>query len=97
MSGTTRAEVDQAHNHWWFQFGHRIGWRDGVETGRRRVLTAIIDGQDDTRRRLARVGREPVWTELERIRRAPGGKLWTDNLEAHGGQEYLGGPVPVWG
>lgn len=89
LRGPTRAEVDQAHSEWWFHFGHRIGYRDGYEAGRTQVLTAIIDGQDDTRRRLSGLAREPAFAELERIRREPGGNAWS-------GREYLGGPVAVW-
>lgn len=98
MSGgrPTRGEVDQAHADWWFRFGHSIGWRDGIEVGRNQVLTVIFDGRDDTRRRLGRLAREPEWAELERFRREPGGELWSDNLAACGGREYLGGPVPLW-
>lgn len=35
------------------------------------MLTAIIDGQDDTRRRLSSIAREPDFAELERIRSEP--------------------------
>jgi hypothetical protein len=90
------AEWDQANRAAGYRLAARTFFRHGVEVGREQVLAAIIDGQDDTRRRLARLAREPAWTELERMRRQPGGKLWTDNLAAHGGREYTGGPVPQW-
>ncbi|MCU1670614.1 MAG: hypothetical protein JWP40_3541 [Blastococcus sp.] len=102
------AERDRANRAAGYRLAARTFFRHGVEVGREQVLAAIIDGQDDTRRRLARVAREPVWSELERIRREPG-NLWrfsdgkvsepdfyTINLFRHGCVQYAGGPVPVW-
>ncbi len=102
------AERDRATLTAGYQLAARTFFRHGVEVGREQVLTAITTGQDDTRRRLAGLAREPAFQELERIRREPG-NLWrfsegrakepdfyTTNLLRHGGVPYAGGPVPVW-
>jgi hypothetical protein len=47
----------------------------------------------------ARIEPANIAAQVRKVRRnpvEPGGKLWADNLAAHGGQEYTGGPVPVW-
>lgn len=102
------AARDRANRAAGYRLAARTFFRHGVEVGREQILAAIIDGQDDTRRRLAGLAREPAWTELERIRREPGNlwrfgegrakdpDLYTINLLRHGGVQYAGGPVPVW-
>ncbi|MCW2898721.1 MAG: hypothetical protein JWO67_986 [Streptosporangiaceae bacterium] len=84
-----QAERDRASFEAGFRLAARMFFDQGHQVGYERAHREIEERQAEVNREL-----------IERVKvmdaRRPGGRIYLFNLRAHGGQEYLGGPVPVW-